>query len=398
MHIAIVSVFDVSLLEPFVFPEHRERIKELDSNFTPAVSALVLELLRKGENIIVFTQDVKASRVEVFHGEKVTVYVAPRIPAYKKLLTCGSATASAIKGLFRLHNGPIDVVSAHWTRDYAIAAGYFIGKVPVFVTVRDIMPNILARVTSNKLRWRYIWMQNEYVMRKKGYRFIANSEYTAHEVKRHWGHDVPVVPNSVAMPDAVPAASNDRLKGMTVTSISQGDFTNRWKNIPVLLEAFSIFRKSHPEAKLNLVGPYFIAENPLVAGYRESGLMEGVRLTGRRTPAEVGEILSQSTMMLHPSLEETFGNTLIEALSCSTPVIGGINSGAVPWVLEQGRLGYLCDATSPEDMAAAMLHVVENYEEAVEKARRGKEKCAESYSVGNVAEGYLRLFRASMRP
>lgn len=401
MDIAVVSVFDVSLLEEYVYPEYRERIRQLDSNFTPAVSALVMEWLRKGENIIVFTQDVKATEVEIFHGERVSAYVAPRIPSYKKALSLGAATSMTIRKLFRLYKGNIDAVSAHWTRDYAIAAGHYIGKVPVFVTVRDIMPNILARATSDRLRWRYIWLQNEYVMHHKGYRFIANSEYTAHEVKRLWGHDIPVIPNSVAIPERKQTDADSgqrRFAKNVISSISLSDLDNTWKNIPSLLEAFRIFRKNHNEAVLNLVGPYFTEGNPIVEEYRKSGLMDGVRLMGRRSPDEVRDILTSSTMMVHPSLEETFGNTLIEAQALGVPVVGGRQSGAVPWVLDQGETGYLCDVSSPQDIAETMLQVADNPEEALEKARKGRQRCAQKYSIGAVADRYLQVFQSSKRP
>ena len=399
MNIAIISVFNVSLLEGFVYPEYRERIRRLNSNFTPAVAALTLELLRKGENIVVFTLDEKAEGVEEFHGERVSVYVAPAIPRIKKLLTCGMSTTLEIRKLFKLHKAKIDVVSAHWTRDYAIAAKAFIGKSPVFVTVRDILPYILTQIKTNRLRWRWIWLQNEYVLRTKGYRYIANSAYTAHEVERYWGHRIPVVPNSVDMA-GIPVEScpkppsNDR--DFFVTSISLSNFSDKRKNIGTLLKAFSIFRKTYPKAVLNLVGPYFTEDNPQAKDYRSNDLMEGVRLMGRRSPEQLKQILSESTMMVHPSHEETFGNTLIEALACGVPVVAGINSGAVPWVLEHGRLGYLCDVSSANTIADTMLHVAGNYEEAVTKAELGKQTCRTTYSLSNVADEYLRIFQKSL--
>lgn len=399
MNIAIVSIFDVSLLKEYVYPEDRERIGELNSNFTPAVASLTLELLKKGERIIIFTQDIKARKIEEFHGERVDIYVAPKIPFYRNILTLGTATVFAIKKLFPLHKGPIDVVSAHWTRDYAIAAEHFINKIPVFVTIRDILPYIITQVKTNRLRWRLIWLKNEYVLRRKGYRFIANSEYTAHEVKRYWGHDIPVIPNSVTVCDSAPS-SKENAKNATdeivITTISLGDFTDQRKNIPTLLKAFSKFRKNHPKSILRLIGPYFIETNNLVKEYQNSGLMEGVVLMGRRSPQEVSEILLESTMMVHPSLEETFGNTLIEALAHGVPVVGGINSGAVPWVLEHGKLGYLCDVSSPDEIAESMLHVIEDYTEARGKAIMGKKKCITTYSADGVANEYLRLFGESI--
>lgn len=397
MNIAIVSVFNVSVLEDYVYPEYRESLRQLDSNFAPAVETLTLELLRKGEYIIVFTQDIKAKKVEAFYGEKVSIYVAPKNPKIINILTLGFYTPFAIKKLFRLHKGPIDVVSAHWTRDYAMAAEKFINKVPVFVTVRDILPKIMSQVKSDRFRWRMIWLKNEYVLRKKGYRYIANSDYTAYEVKRHWKHEIPVIPNSIPVFHHDPDLKDDPMKSpgkISITTISLGDFTNKWKNIPTLLKAFSIFRQSYPDAVLNLVGPYFIEENPLVEGYRKEGLMEGVNLSGKRSPKEVIDILMKSSMMVHPSYEETFGNTLIEALSCGIPVVGGENSGAVPWVLGHGKFGYLCNIDDPHDIADTMLHIVEHYDEAKEKGLMGQKECATTYNVSNVADKYLSLFKA----
>lgn len=396
MNIAIVSVFNVSLLEDFVYPEYKNSVRRLDSNFTPAVSNLVLEFLRKGENIIIFTQDIKAKKIEEFHGEKVSIYVAPKIPKYKNIFTLGLYTIFAIKKLFKLHKGTIDIVSAHWTRDYAIAAGTLMDKVPVFVTIRDIMPKIISKVTSDRLRWRMIWLKNEYVLHKKGYRFIANSAYTANEVKRLWGYDVPIIPNSIPIFDDKNKCLNQSRRltpEIKITSISLSDFPNKWKNVLTLLNAFSIFRKNYPNAVLYLVGPFFIKENPLVESYSKEGLMKGVRLMGKRTPEEIIDILKESTMMVHPSLEETFGNTLIEALACGIPVIGGSQSGAVPWVLNHGDYGYLCDMTLPQEISDTMLYIAEHYDEAVNKGNVGRDECKKNYSSNNVADKYLELFR-----
>lgn len=399
MNIAIVSVFNVSLLEDYVYPEYKESVKKLNSNFTPAVANLTMELLRKGERIIIFTQDIKALKEEEFHGDKVSIYVAPKIPKYKNLLTLGGYTIFAIKKLFKRHKGKIDVVSAHWTREYAIASEAFLNKIPVFVTIRDIMPYIITQVKSDRLRWRLIWLQNEYVLRKKGYNYIANSDYTAHEVKRLWGHDVPVIPNSVSYFDdneSFLRTTIDTSTKIIITTISLSSIEDKRKNVFSLLKAFSILRDIYPDAILNLVGPYFTKDNEQVEKYKKAGLLDGVKLMGRQSPNEIRTILSETTIMVHPSLEETFGNTLIEALACGIPVIGGNKSGAVPWVLKHGEFGYLCDVSSPNEIADTMQYVIKHYEEALKKSYKGREVCKTTYSASNVADEYLNLFQCKI--
>ena len=94
--------------------------------------------------------------------------------------------------------------------------------------------------------------------------------------------------------------------------------------------------------------------------------------------------------MVHPSLEETFGNILIEAMACKCLPIGGIDSGAVPYVLQHGKLGVLCDVRSPKAIFNAMQTV---YNSPMEEMRQlGYENVRTMYSPDSVCGQYLRLF------
>ena len=70
--------------------------------------------------------------------------------------------------------------------------------------------------------------------------------------------------------------------------------------------------------------------------------------------------MRKADLLIRPSLEESFGLVLIEAMISKTPVIGGSHSGAVPWVLHNGKAGLLADVTSPEDIASKALELLEN--------------------------------------
>ena len=54
-------------------------------------------------------------------------------------------------------------------------------------------------------------------------------------------------------------------------------------------------------------------------------------------------------------MEESFGNTLVEAMMLGTPVIGGRDSGAVPWVLDSGRAGELVNVRSEVEVVQALV-------------------------------------------
>ncbi|MHB8296901.1 MAG: glycosyltransferase, partial [Acidimicrobiales bacterium] len=55
-----------------------------------------------------------------------------------------------------------------------------------------------------------------------------------------------------------------------------------------------------------------------------------------------------------PSLEESFGMTIVEAQLAGIAVIGGLHSGAVPWTLDYNRAGRLVDVRTASGLARAM--------------------------------------------
>ena len=52
--------------------------------------------------------------------------------------------------------------------------------------------------------------------------------------------------------------------------------------------------------------------------------------------------------------------TLLEALGAGVPALGGHRSGGVPYVLDEGRQGWLCDVKDPSAMAEAILNIIVN--------------------------------------
>ena len=112
---------------------------------------------------------------------------------------------------------------------------------------------------------------------------------------------------------------------------------NKIKNVKVALIAFSQLREKHPKSELHLYGN----------GYEIGGLAEqeanalgikNINFYGTVSNEELFEQLKTCHLFLHPALEESFGVVLIEAMSLGVPTIGGTNSGAVPWVINNENL------------------------------------------------------------
>jgi glycosyltransferase involved in cell wall biosynthesis len=153
---------------------------------------------------------------------------------------------------------------------------------------------------------------------------------------------------------------------------------NRWphKNHQRLFEAFALVRRQYPELRLVLTG----------AGHEGKAVPVGVEVRGRVDDAELVELLRSASALVFPSLYEGFGQPPIEAMACGCPVAAS-NTTALPEVCGDAALYF--DPTSAEDIAAAVLGVLDRPEALVE---RGLER-ARLFTWDECARRHETLYR-----
>ena len=95
-----------------------------------------------------------------------------------------------------------------------------------------------------------------------------------------------------------------------------------------------------------------------------------------------------------PAEYEPFGMTVIEAMAVGLPVVATKNGGPRE-TTDEGRAGLLADPHDPEDIAAKLLHLLEDRQAWESYAERGRERALEHYSWRKTAECYLSLAEPS---
>ena len=85
--------------------------------------------------------------------------------------------------------------------------------------------------------------------------------------------------------------------------------------------------------------------------------------------------------------------TLIEAMSQRVPVVGGVRSGAVPWVLDAGRAGLLVDVDDPRALAQAIRAVISQPALRESLANEGYEHAWQNFRQSHVTDLYLDAYR-----
>lgn len=77
-----------------------------------------------------------------------------------------------------------------------------------------------------------------------------------------------------------------------------------------------------------------------------------LRFPGYIANTDLAALYGGAFAFLYPSLRESFGIPMLEAMACGTPIIAG-NTSAMPEIAGDGAL--LVDPFSPEDITAKIL-------------------------------------------
>ncbi len=388
MRIGVAGPFDPSGI-PEYFPEGKApHINPTASSVTAYVSGL----LKTGNTVTVITSDPFGKDTVTIEGKGIKLIVLPgrfRIRGFGRY-----RMHRRIRDCIEKELGSMDVLHAQWTYEYALAAKAFVDRLPVYCSVRDWCPYLMtiAKGVKNAYYWRMSHAMFKKVMGEKKIGFIANSEYTRGEILGAYPeNEVTLIPNPI-LERFIITNREKRPDSPVFVSISQS-LTNVRKNYHTLLKAFSLLLKERPDARLKLIGSY---TEEWKASMEAEGLMKNTELLGSLSHDEVFGVLDGATCLVHPSLEETFGNILLEAMARRVVCIGGKSSGAVPQVLGEGRFGLLCDVTDPVSIAEAMRASLdaELAEGLVESASK---RLTDNFTETKVAERHLRLFLSGKR-
>ncbi len=155
-----------------------------------------------------------------------------------------------------------------------------------------------------------------------------------------------------------------------------------------LLESLLQVRRSLPEARLVLVG-YGALEGDLRGRAASLGLDGGVTFAGERDSAEV---LGSFDVFVQPSLYESQGIAILEAMAAGVPVVA-TDVGGVRDAVRDGDTGLLAGPADPEALAEAIVRVVRDGEAAGQRAARAARDVRDRYSLDAMLSAYAALYR-----
>ena len=117
-----------------------------------------------------------------------------------------------------------------------------------------------------------------------------------------------------------------------------------------------------------------------------------IRNVGTRPFNELYKLYSQASVFVLPTIEDGFGNVIIEAMACGIPVIATTNCGASE-VIEDGVDGFIVPIRDPKAIREKIVFLYENPIIRESMGRAALEKARATLSVDSHGLRALRQFK-----
>lgn len=314
---------------------------------SPAISVLINALLKCGHSVVAYTTSIGIARPIVYEGEKLTVCIGRR----RERHVARDLFKEERKELVHLmRTYPADIINAQWSYEFAWAA--LESGLPTLVTVRDNALRVLKYRTDP---YRFMRTMINYLILNRARFLSTNSQYLFNVLSEKNKKKTRVIPNFypewLEEVSSLPVEKSDYL-----ISVSNG--FGKLKNIMAAMKAFSIIKRNYLDIRYCVVGDDMEKGGRVYKHALRNRLADGVTFEGMVPYDRVIDLVRKAMLFVHPSREESFGMSVLESMVVGTAVIGGDHSGNIPFMLNHGQCGVLCDINSPQDIARSALKIL----------------------------------------
>ncbi len=244
---------------------------------------------------------------------------------------------------------------------------------------------------------------------RKADQVLCVSAFTREQVvRRHQcpAKRLPVLPN--VLPDSLLSVTPDpellgRLganRGRVILTVGRLSAAERYKGHNVVLEALPRIAERYPGAIYLIAGDG--DDRPRLEQMAENlGVKDRVLFAGEMDDAGLAAcyqacavfVLPAKTLLAdHGSQGEGFGIAFLEAMAFGKPVIGP-NAGAPAEFIRHGQHGFLVDPQNPEEVAQAVLALLDEPERASRMGEQGRALVLAEFSLGAMIRRLEELLR-----
>lgn len=177
--------------------------------------------------------------------------------------------------------------------------------------------------------------------------------------------------------------------GQARVLFGSANVTDTRKGFRYFAEALTLLHQQHPELKPEILvfgkGRSYLF-NELPYPIRHLGILT--------SEDDIVAAYNAADVMVVPSLEDNLPNTVIESLSCGTPVVG-FRTGGIPEMIDHQENGYLAAIGSAQELADGLAFILTHQQPDV--LRQNAQQSAEDrFSEAVVAKQHIELYQKLM--
>jgi glycosyltransferase involved in cell wall biosynthesis len=229
--------------------------------------------------------------------------------------------------------------------------------------------------------------------------FNEHFEPRAIDRSAHWRRHLVEQPKGWApglMPGSVGYSDSDLAALAGTTLLSVGRFTEV-KRLPLMIEAFTAAQpRFDSPTSLVLLGGFpgeWEGEHPLDTVARLGA--QNVFFAGWHAHAALPDFINASDLLVHASVNEQFGQVLVEAMACGLPAIA-VDRGGPADILDDGETGWLIPPDNVAALTDAMVAAVNDPVARRRMGRAARHEALESYAWEPIGERLADVVRETV--
>jgi glycosyltransferase involved in cell wall biosynthesis len=272
------------------------------------------------------------------------------------------------------------IVHVHFVADSLTNLLWYWGMKNLFVSAwgSDVIQDYSTEIkTSFYLRFMFRQAQ-----------VITATSHSLADVTRHYtDKEVHVVPFGV---DCQLFRPTERINMTSVVTLGFVKYLRIKYGPEYLIRAMGLVVGRHPQTRLLIVGSGEL-RSQLEELTGQLGLTQNISFLGAIENYRVPEVLKNVDIFVMPSVREEFGVAAVEAQAMEIPVVS-TKVGGVPEVVLDGKTGILVEPRNSEQLAQAILTLIENPALRRQMGKRGRKHILANYRWEDNAALMERLY------
>lgn len=242
----------------------------------------------------------------------------------------------------------------------------------------------------------YNWKRKREILEKSKLHFIGPSNWIAEQMRSSGiaYESIAVIPNGV---DTAVFKPGDKAEARNELGLGQDKFIvlfsarnpsrNEFKDYKTLEQAVKLVAKKAPEEEIELICLGETGAIPKPLEYNNLTISFHPFTADRQ---KVARYYHAADVYAHATKAETFGKTIIEAMSCSTPVVA-IGVGGTPELIEHGETGFLAEPQNAEQLAEFILGL-KNPKKRQQISQTTLAKTGSKFDMKNISYELVKLY------